>query len=262
MPISVPPPAEAIVARLRAAGCVFAEDEARVLAEAATTVAELERMVARRVAGTPLELVVGWAEFCGLRIVVEPGVFVPRRRSEFLVDVATARLRPGAVVVDLCCGSGAIGAALASRMAEVELHAADVDPVAVSCARGNVVAYGGEVHVGDLYDALPGRLRGRVDVLVANAPYVPTDELPLMPAEARLHEPQVALDGGGDGLDVVRRVALGAAEWLAAGSGVVLVETSRRQAPAAAGVFASNGLAPTVVGSEELNATVVVGELR
>src|SRR6201984_547791 len=94
----------AVVARLRAAGCVFAEDEARLLEDAARTPDELRDMVERRVAGLPLEQVVGWAEFCGMRIYVEPGVFVPRRRSEFLVETAVAlSAARSPVIVDLCC---------------------------------------------------------------------------------------------------------------------------------------------------------------
>jgi release factor glutamine methyltransferase len=106
----------AVIIRLRAAGCVFAEDEARLLISAARTPAELDAMVARRTAGLPLEQVLGWAEFCGLRIAVAPGVFVPRRRTEFLVRQAAELARPGAVIVDLCCGAGAIGAALAAAV--------------------------------------------------------------------------------------------------------------------------------------------------
>src|SRR5262245_29444624 len=132
----VPPPA--IVNRLRAAGCVFAEDEARLLVGAARSPADLAAMVDRRAAGLPIEYVVGWAEFAGLRVAVAPGVFVPRRRTEFLVDQAAALTRPGAVVVDLCCGSGAVGAALAAAVEGIELHAADIDPAAVRCARRNL----------------------------------------------------------------------------------------------------------------------------
>jgi release factor glutamine methyltransferase len=245
-----------LVARLRAAGCVFAEDEAALLVAEAADPAELAAMADRRVAGEPLEQVLGWAEFCGLRIAVEPGVFVPRRRTEFLARQAIARARPGAVVLDLCCGSGALGAAVAA-VAVVELHAADVDPAAVRCARRNLAGRG-LVHEGDLYDALPGALRGRVDVLVANVPYVPTSEVAHMPPEARDHEPRVALDGGDDGLEVLRRVAAGAPDWLAAG-GAVLIETSERQAPAALEAFAAAGLDPHVAEDDDLGATVVIG---
>ncbi|GGR55912.1 methylase [Streptomyces aurantiogriseus] len=224
----------------------------------ARTPDELAAMVERRVAGLPLELVVGWAEFHGLRVVVEPGVFVPRRRTEFLVTQALAHAPHASVVVDLCCGSGAVGAALAAALGQVELHAADIDPAAVRCARRNVSPHGGHVHAGDLFEALPGRLRGRVDILAANVPYVPTGEVPLLPAEARDHEPLTALDGGADGLDVLRRVAAGAARWLAPG-GCLLVETSERQAPDAVEAFTRGGLTTRLAVDEELYAHVVIG---
>jgi release factor glutamine methyltransferase len=247
-----------IVTRLRSSGCVFAEDEARLLVSAARTPADLAAMVDRRVAGLPLEHVLGWAEFCGLRVAVDPGVFVPRRRTEFLVRQAIALARPRAVVVDLCCGSGAVGAALVAALDRAELHAVDLDPAAVRCARRNITAAGGQAYVGDLYEPLPAVLRGRVDILVANAPYVPTEEIGLMPPEARVHEPLVALDGGADGLDVLRRVIAAAPQWLASG-GHLLVETSQRQAPQTADTFARTGLIPRVARSGELNATVVIG---
>src|SRR5690348_4452880 len=190
-------PDSVIVTRLRAAGCVFAEDEARLLIAAARTPAELDVMVGQRVAGLPLEQVLGWAEFCGLRIGVEPGVFVPRRRTEFLVREAAVGTPDGAVVVDLCCGSGALGLALASALGAIRLYASDVDPAAVRCARRNLGGVAGQVFEGDLFAPLPASLRGRVDVLLANVPYVPTSELALMPVEAREHEPRQALDGGG-----------------------------------------------------------------
>jgi len=261
----------ATVARLRAAGCVFAEDEARLLISAARTPATLAALVDRRAAGQPLEHVLGWAEFCGLRIAVDPGVFIPRRRTEFLVRRAAALARRAAaparqdrarphtvVVVDLCCGSGAVGAALAAALGQVELHAADIDPAAVRCARRNVAAAGGQVYQGDLYRPLPARLRGRVDILAANVPYVPSGDVGLLPPEARAHEPRVALDGGADGLDVLRRVAAGAPLWLAPG-GHLLVETSERQAARAAEAVGRDGLIPRVARSARLNATVVIG---
>ncbi len=246
----------AIVARLRAAGCVFAEDEAELLISAAATPAELTAMVDRRVAGLPLEHVVGWADFCGLRLAVEPGVFVPRRRTEFLVQQAIALAPPHPVIVDLCCGSGAVGAALAAALDPAELHAADIGPVAVRCARRNLAPHG-HVYTGDLFDPLPAALRGRVDILAANVPYVPTGEVTLLPAEARLHEPQVALDGGGDGLDVLRRVAAQARLWLAEG-GSLLVEITERQELQACNTMRRGGLVPRVARSPELAATVLI----
>ena len=277
---SAPHPPSAIVARLRAAGCVFAEDEARLLVAAARTPAELDAMTDRRAAGLPLEQVLGWAEFCGLRVAVDPGVFVPRRRTEFLVRQAIRVARRAAargaaaadgqpasgqaaaarrtVVVDLCCGSGAVAAALAAALDGAEVHAVDIDPAAVDCARRNLAAAGAQVYQGDLYQPLPAALRGRVGVLAANVPYVPTEAVGSLPPEARMHEPLVALDGGADGLDVLRRVAAGAPLWLAPG-GCLLVESSERQAPQAAGAFASSGLVPRVLRSAALHATVVTG---
>lgn len=257
MHASTPPYAD-VVAQLRAAGCVFAEDEADLLLTAAHTPEDLGAMLDQRVAGVPLEHVLGWAEFCGLRIVVDSGVFVPRRRTELLVSEAARLLGPGAVVVDLCSGSGAVGVAVVDALGHAELHAVDVDPAAVRCARKNVETVGGRVYQGDLFEPLPTTLRGRVDVLVACTPYVPTGSLRLLPPEARLHEPQAALDGGPDGLDVVRLVADDARGWLGPG-GHVLVETSDDQAAEAAQAFSDNGLVPRVARSEDQNATVVIG---
>lgn len=249
------PPAD-VVARLRAAGCVFAEEEAALIAAAATTADELERMVADRVAGTPLEVVVGWAGFCGLRIAVEPGVFVPRRRTELMARRAADLAGPGAVVLDLCCGTGAVGAAVLAAVPAAEVYAAELDPAAVACARRNLPP--DRVLEGDLYAALPEALRGRVDVLACNAPYVPTDAIALMPPEARDHEHRVALDGGADGLDVHRRVVADAPAWLAPG-GHLLIESSLAQAPATAALMTAAGLGTEVLHDEEIGGTVVVG---
>jgi release factor glutamine methyltransferase len=249
----------AVTLRLRAAGCVFAEDEAHLLVLAAQTAAELDEMVDRRVSGLPLEHILGWAEFCGLKIAVDPGVFVPRRRTEFLAQraIELARNVDSPVVVDLCCGSGAVGAAILAAVAGVDVYAADIDPAAVRSARRNIPT-GGKVFEGDLFDPLPVALRGRVDVLVANAPYVPTEAISMMPPEARLYEARLALDGGDDGLDIQRRVAQGAGAWLAPG-GHLLIETSDLQAPTTMDIFAQNGLIPRVVSSDEFDGTVVIG---
>jgi release factor glutamine methyltransferase len=250
-----------VVARLRAAGCVFAEEEAAELLAAATGPAHLASLLDRRVAGEPLELVLGWTAFCGLRVAVEPGVFVPRQRTALLVERAVALLRDAPrtpLVVDLCCGSGAVGLAVATALGPVELHAADVDPAAVRCARRNLAGVGGRVHQGDLYAALPAGLRGRVDLLAVNAPYVPSAALALMPPEARDHEPRTALDGGPDGTGLQRRVAAGAPDWLAPG-GSLVVETSVRQAPHTVAAVEGGGLRAVVVRNDERDATVVVG---
>ncbi len=253
------PLGEDLVASLRAAGCVFAEEEAAVLRESAASPAALAALVARRVAGEPLEQVVGWAQFGAVRVPVEPGVFVPRQRTRLLVEVARAAVPAPSTVVDLCCGAGALGAAVAAALpGPLELHAADVDPVAVRCAERTLAPVGGQVHLGDLYDALPARLRRRVDLLLVNAPYVPTGAIALMPPEARLHEPRTALDGGADGLDLHRRVAAGAPEWLSPG-GVLVLETSEEQAPGTVAAVRAAGLAAAVVTDPDLDATAVTG---
>jgi len=255
--MSVPPlyPSESVVRRLRAAGCVFAEDEAQLLIAASPSPADLVAMVDRRVSGQPLEHVLGWAEFCGLRISVDPGVFVPRRRTELLVRHAASLAPAAAVVVDLCCGSGALGVALAAELGGVELHAVDIDPAAVRSARRNARAFGGRVYEGDLYAPLPETLHGRVDVLLANAPYVPTAAIRLLPPEARLHEHPVALDGGADGLDVLRRVVAEAGRWLAPG-GHLLVETSERQAPVLRAFVSAAGLRCRAVSADDSHVLV------
>jgi release factor glutamine methyltransferase len=246
-----------LVARLRAAGCVYAEEEAALLRSAATG-AGLESLVRRRVAGEPLEVLVGWASFDGLRVATAPGVFVPRARSALLVRLAAEALPPGGVAVDLGCGTGALGAALVHRRPDAEVHAADVDPAAVACARRNLPPE--RVHEGDLFAALPVDLRGRVEVLVVNAPYVPSGHVALMPPEARDHEPLVALDGGADGLDVQRRVAAGAAAWLGP-AGVLVLETSRAQADATLALLADAGLHPRLHRDEDLDATAAVARV-
>jgi release factor glutamine methyltransferase len=255
-------PLESLVARkLRAAGCVYAEDEAHVLVEAATTSTALHGMVDRRCSGVPLEHIVGWTEFCGLRIAVDPGVFVPRRRTELLVRQAAALTKRDATVVDVCCGSGAVGAALAAEVGRVALSAVDIDPACVRCAQRNIEPAGGYAYEGDLFDPLPATLKGAVDVVVANAPYVPTDAIALMPPEARDHEPRVALDGGADGVDVQRRLIDAAPAWLASG-GVVLVETSREQAALTVEAFEASGFEARVETDDDLEGTVVVGSVR
>lgn len=253
---------DALVHRLRTAGSVFAEDEAQLLLDHADG-KSLEELTARRVAGEPLEHLLGWVAFDGLQLVVEPGVFVPRRRTELMVSEAVhlARDFPEPVLVDLCCGCGAVGVAVAHRLGHGTLVAADIDPAAVRCAARNVARVGGRAVQGDLFAALPTELRGRVDVLTANVPYVPTDAVGQMPPEARDHEPRAALDGGHDGLQVLARVAVAAGEWLAPG-GSLLVETAEEQVPAALRLLIGAGLSARVAADDEVGATVMVGTAR
>lgn len=243
-----------VTAMLRATGSVWAEDEAALLLAAAADGGDLEALVDRRVAGEPLETIVGWVEFLDRRLVVAPGVFVPRRRTELLARTAIAHVAAHHVVVEMCCGVAPVAAALEGSGAEV--HAADLSATALGCAALN--APGAQLHRGDLYDALAPELKGRVDVVVANAPYVPTDRIAAMPPEARDHEPRLALDGGVDGVDLHRRLARGAAEWLAP-EGVLLVETSPDQVSLTTAAMHAAGLVTHVVTDEEIGGCVAVG---
>lgn len=247
-----------MVSLLRAAGCVFAEEEAVLLADAASGAA-LDVLVARRVAGEPLEHVLGWVGFGGLRLAVAPGVFVPRRRTELMADVAAGLLRdvPDPVLVELCCGVAAVSAAVVAAVPGVRVHASDLDPAAVTCARANLPV-DADVAVADLDAAIPVSWERRVGVLAANTPYVPSAEVSRMPREARDHEPLLALDGGADGLDVARRVVALAGRWLAPG-GHVVVETSARQGAGLAASMADAGLGAEVRHDPEREATLVVG---
>ena len=257
---------QVVTRRLRAAGCVFAEDEARLLLDEAADGEALETMVADRVAGRPLEQVLGWAAFAGRRVVVEPGVFVPRRRTELVLRQAEVALtEAGAAgglatgplaVLELCCGAAAVAAVLAAEHPGLDLWATDLDPAAVRCARRNLDERGTVVR-GDLFDGLPVSLRGRFRVIAANAPYVPTDAIPSLPPEARLHESSLALDGGADGLDLHRRIAAEVGDWLAPG-GTLVLETSERQAADTKEALAATGLRARVVRDHEIDGTVVV----
>jgi len=249
-----------LVGRLRAAGCVFAEEEAQLLAAGAGETRELESLLVRRLAGIPLEQVLGWAEFCGLRIMVEPGVFVPRRRTEFLATRAAAITRPGDRVVDLCCGTGAVAARILQLVEGIEVYATDIDPAAVRCAEHNLAGRA-TASEGDLFDALPLSVAGRLDVVVVNAPYVPSEAIALMPPEARNYEPVTALDGGTDGLDLHRRIAAAAAQWLAS-DGILLIETSRAQRVATLAIFREAGFAAHAESSAKVDATIVVATRR
>jgi release factor glutamine methyltransferase len=219
---------DGIVERLAAAGCIAADEEAGMLREAAGGDARrLDAFVARRAAGEPVEWIVGWAPFCGLRVVVHPGVYVPSVQTEVLARRAAQLVRAGSVAVDLATGSGAVAMVLQAAGA-AEVVATELDPGAAACARSNGV----DVFEGDLDDVLPSRFEGRVDVLTANVPYVPTGALRLLPKDVQDHEPRLALDGGPDGLDLVRRVLSIAPRWLRPGPGRVLIEIGPDQASA------------------------------
>jgi release factor glutamine methyltransferase len=156
--------------------------------------------------------------FCGRRMRVDIGVYVPRPQSEALARRAASLLPPDGVAVDLCAGSGAIAAVLQAARPEAAVIASDIDPVAVACARDNGVT----AVVGDLDSALPTELRGVVDVLVAVPPYVPTEELALLPRDVVAYEPMRALDGGDAGTDLLSRIVERSVRWLRPGGRLLL----------------------------------------
>lgn len=240
------------MSRLLAAGCVFAEDEAALLLDSAGEGADVEALVLRRIAGEPVETVLGWVDFAGRRLTVHSGVFVPRRRTQLLARLAADHCDAGSVLVELCCGVAPVAATVNAG----EIHLTDLDPVALECARVNVPD--AHAHLCDLYADLPAELRGRIDVVAANAPYVPTEQIALLAPEARDHEQRSALDGGVDGVDLHRRIAAEAPQWLAP-DGVLMIETSPSQVPLTAQAMHDAGLATEVVTDDDVGGCVVLG---
>ncbi len=216
----------AIVRTLAAGGCIAPDAEADVLLTAASDgVGSIEDLIVRRLGGEPLAWIAGRVTFCGIRVRVGPGVFVPRPQTEWLARRAVALLPPDGVAVDLCTGSGAIAAVLGAGHPRATVVATDIDPVAVVCARANGV----HALEGDLDEPLPTSLRGRVHVVTAVVPYVPTDDLRLLPRDVLANEPRRALDGGPRGTAELLRAAEAAARWLRPG-GHVLLELGGHQA--------------------------------
>ena len=283
---------------LRAAGCVFAEDEAVILLEAAVapdladaapdvdgstphvdgSTPRLEELVARRISGEPLEQIVGWVDFAGMRLQVRPGLFVPRQRTRLLAERAVAAARqvtdqrgssagsearsvPRPVVLEAFCGVGPVASVIAASVPEVNLHLGDAQAEAVRCAVANVdgciqaresTPAGGaeqanesgataEGHVLDCLHGLPDELRCGIDVIAAVPPYVPVTAVDFLPREALDFEPSTALFGGPDGLDLVRRLITESLDWLAP-DGVLLSELGQDQVTEATGFATERGL--------------------
>lgn len=228
---------EKTVLALRGAGCVAAEEEAAelVVATGGDRTA-LAGLVARRCAGEPLAWLVGSVSFCGETVLVRPGVYVPRWQSEPLATEALSRLPEDGVAVDLCTGAGAIAVVLSRRRPGARVVASEIDPVAVVCARDNGI----EVYQGEMTSCLPGELEGQVDVVTAVVPYVPTDELRLLPRDVTAFEPRVALDGGSDGTAFLDQAAREATSLLRPG-GSLLLELGGDQAELLRPVLEENG---------------------
>jgi release factor glutamine methyltransferase len=207
---------DAVAARLAAAGCVAPDAEARELLADAPGAVELEARLRRREDGEPLPWITGRARFGDLVLRVVPGVYVPRAQTLELARRAAVLLPARGLAVDLCTGSGALAAWMQRAVPDVLVVGVDVHPDAARCAASNGV----RAVVGDL--ATPLHAPGVVDVVTAVAPYVPTAERRLLPADVQRHEPALALDGGDDGLSVVRRVVEHAAGLLRPGGHLLL----------------------------------------
>ncbi len=218
----------ALAELLADAGFVAAEDEAdELLARAAGDAALLDALVARRLTGEPLAWITGSVAFCGLEVRVDPGVYVPRWQSEPLALRAVQRLPQGGAAIDVCTGAGAVAKTLMARRPGARVVATDVDERAVACARRNGV----DARLGDLLAPLPRALEGRVDVVVAVVPYVPTPDLPLLQRDTLTFESPLSYDGGEDGTALLRRVVADSPRFLRRG-GALLLELGGEQADA------------------------------
>jgi len=227
-----------LVRVLAEGGCVAPEEEAAELIRAAAERSRpIEELVARRLGGEPLAWITGFVRFCGLRVRVDPGVYVPRPHTQALARRGASLLPSAGIGVDLCTGSGAVAAVLETARRGATVLATDVDPAAVACARSNGV----RALEGSFADPLPASIRGRVDVMTAVVPYVPTEELHLLPRDVLAREPRHALDGGPGGTTFLEQVARSGADWLAPG-GRLLLELGGDQSVVIAGTMEGAGL--------------------
>jgi release factor glutamine methyltransferase len=210
------------VRRLTAAGCVAAAEEADEMLAATPDDDTLETWLSRRERGEPLAWITGSTTFCGRAVLVSEGVYVPRIQSEELARRAAVLLPSGGSALDLCTGAGAVAVHLKAEVPSGFVVGVERDPKAATCARRNGVP----AVIADLAEAIrPGR---SFDVVTAVAPYVPTAELRLLPSDVQRYEPALALDGGDEGLDVVRRVVIAAGALLKPG-GWLLIELGADQ---------------------------------
>ncbi len=201
------------------------EEAADLIAIADGDAGRLEELVSRRCKGEPIAWLLGSVNFCGEKVFVHPGVYVPRWQSEPMTLEAVARLPDDGVAVDLCTGSGAIAVVLGRQRPRAQVLATETDAVAIECARANGVA----VSRSDLTRDLPDWLSGSVDVVTAVVPYVPTADLNHLPRDVLAYEPRHALDGGPEGIDLLSRAVREVAPLLRAG-GSLLLEVGGEQA--------------------------------
>jgi release factor glutamine methyltransferase len=213
-----------------------------------------EGLVVRRAGRVPLQHLTGTAAFRHVELVVGPGVFVPRPETELLAGWAIERAAEvedhAPIVVDLCTGSGAVALSVATELPSAEVHAVELDPEAFAWAARNLAGSGVDLREGDMADAF-GDLDGSVDVVVCNPPYIPLGAYDGVAAEAREHDPALALWSGDDGLDAVRVLERAAARLLRVG-GHVGSEHADLQGESAPQVFVGAGRWADVRDHEDL----------
>ncbi len=219
----------------------------------------LDRLVARRLAGEPLQYLEGTAAFGPIELAVDRRALIPRPETELLFEQAVAALGeagPGTVIVDLCTGSGALALALKHRFPSARVYGTDLSASALELARENSARLGLEVTFlrGDLFEALPDELAERIDLLVANPPYVAAHEVADLPDDVRLHEPHQALVAGERGTEVLAGIAEEAPWWLAVG-GWLFCEIGEKQGEVARRLFGAwldTDLRPDLTGRDRI----------
>jgi release factor glutamine methyltransferase len=242
---------------LAGAGFPAAEDEAGELVEAAADARELEAMLQRRILGEPLAWILGNTRFCGVEVAVEPGVFVPRWQSEQLALDAVRRTPTRGIAVDVATGCGAVGLVLQAACSTAQVVGTELDPLAARCARDN----GLQVLEGSLLDPLPDSFEHCVDIIVGILPYVPTEAIRYLPRDVQSYEPLLALDGGGDGLDLVRTVVSDSTRFLRPG-GWLLLEVGTDQVTSVRALLRNHGYgAIEVIRDEEGDIRGLAAEL-
>ncbi len=199
-----------------------------------------EDLAVRRLAGEPLQYLEGTVQFGPLELAIDERALVPRPETEGMWEMAVAALGdagPGTVIVDLCTGSGNLALALQHAFPRAQVYGTDLSEGALALAEENAARLGHDVTFlhGDLFDPLPRKLMGRVDLLVANPPYVAAGEYPSLPADVR-REPREALVSGPDGTEVLARIGDEAPWWLAVG-GWLFCEIGETQGERALGLF-------------------------
>lgn len=220
-------------------------------------------LVARRAAGEPMPFIRGFIEFYGLEMRVDPGAFVPRPSSELTVDEALKRLgrRRSPVVVDVCAGVGPIGMAVANERSGAEVWALDISEEGCRQGRKNARRLGVKnikFAAGDMFEPLPTKYHGEIDMILGHVPYVPADEVEDLPDEVKIYEPVDTLtDNSHDGLYLMRRAVMEGAELLKPG-GWLLLEMSDDMVSKAKRLYRQAGFRDikTVTDEDELSVVV------